>query len=135
MINGRRAIFFTASFLLLSIILMMTMIRDCDGWMMACNGSTTAECQVIEDEEQEFFMDTEEHRRLLATAKSHPHLSYDVLKRGVVACEGCAGAKKRYTHRGCKTYDRLPLICYIAAPFTLQTSSRPPHLITVVTHP
>ncbi|CAH1418271.1 unnamed protein product [Lactuca virosa] len=100
-INRRNPVFFTSALLLLSIILTMTIIRNCDGSMAACNGSTMADCsQVIEDEEQEFLMDTEEHMRTMEAAKG-PSIAYIALQPGNPSCrvKGCAGDKKRYLHR------------------------------------
>ncbi|KAF5821850.1 hypothetical protein HanRHA438_Chr01g0020271 [Helianthus annuus] len=100
----------TTTILSLSIIMlvMMMMIKDCDGWLAACNGSTAAECLVVEVEEQEFMMDTEEHRRILGT--SGPHLVYDpVLQRpGKGVCGiNCAGRVTGGNGRTCSnTYAR-----------------------------
>ncbi|KAI3500687.1 hypothetical protein L1887_36511 [Cichorium endivia] len=91
----------------LSIILMMTMIKDCDGWMTPCNG--TAECYRIFEihEELEFLMDTEVNRRILGTANSEP-ITYEGLERNKPVCKGpdCGGEK--YNAKGerkCEPYD------------------------------
>ncbi|KAI3768494.1 hypothetical protein L2E82_19219 [Cichorium intybus] len=85
---------------------MMTTIRDCNGSLEACVGSTAAECLVVEDEEQEFLMDTEEHRRILATTNSNS-ISYGGLQQGNPACgDNCAGEKYDVNGRKCKTYDQ-----------------------------
>lgn len=55
-------------------MMMTTMVKECDGWMTPCNGSTTVECiHVVEfDEEIEFQMDTEVHRWILEETNSNP---------------------------------------------------------------
>ncbi|KAK1421979.1 hypothetical protein QVD17_24786 [Tagetes erecta] len=99
----------TTSILSLSIIMLMVimmMIKECDGWTAACNGSTAAECQVMVDEEEEFMMDTEEHRRMLA-GNGGRHLTYDGLDKGNAACgNNCGGKYAPASGRTCKTYDR-----------------------------
>ncbi|KAL7604646.1 hypothetical protein Lser_V15G20312 [Lactuca serriola] len=108
LINRRNPVFFTSALLSLSIILTMTIIRNCDGSMAACNGSAMVDCsQVIEDEEQDFLMDTEEHMRIMEVAKGLP-ITYRALQRAYPGCEGkgCAGDKKRYLRRECTTYNR-----------------------------
>ncbi|KAI3500663.1 hypothetical protein L1887_36487 [Cichorium endivia] len=104
MLIGRKPICFTTAFLSLSIILMVMMIKDCDGWTAACNGRTTAECQVIKDEEQEFLMDTEEHRRILQETR---HLVNPALDPKNPACfNNCTGDQKYNVNgRQCKTYE------------------------------
>ncbi|KAJ0956736.1 hypothetical protein HanPSC8_Chr01g0019041 [Helianthus annuus] len=95
------------SIIMLVMMMMMMMIKDCDGWLAASNGSTAAECRVVEVEEQEFMMDTEEHRRILGT--SRPHLVYDpVLQRpGKGVCRNdCAGRVTGGDGRTCSTYAR-----------------------------
>ncbi|KAF5766153.1 hypothetical protein HanRHA438_Chr15g0724211 [Helianthus annuus] len=99
----------TTAILWLSIIMlvMMMLIKDCDGWMAACNGSTAAECRVVVDEVQEFMMDTEDHRRILEGYNDH--LVYGTaLEKGKGACGNtCTG---RVTGGGkrqkCTLYDR-----------------------------
>ncbi|KAI3768502.1 hypothetical protein L2E82_19229 [Cichorium intybus] len=105
MLIGRKPICFTTAFLSLSIILMATMIKDCDGWTAACNGSTTAECPFIKDEEQEFLMDTEEHRRILLANR---HLVSGAQNPTTPACFKNCNGNKKYNVRGrqCKTYDK-----------------------------
>lgn len=76
--------------------------------MAACNGSAMVDCsQVIEDEEQDFLMDTEEHMRIMEVAKGLP-ITYRALQRAYPGCKGkgCAGDKKRYLRRECTTYNR-----------------------------
>nr|QBJ05437.1 rapid alkalization factor-like peptide 8 [Taraxacum kok-saghyz] len=107
MFNGRRTpICFTTTIMFVSLllILMMTMmIKDCEA--AACSG-TVAECMVIEGEEQEFLMDTEEHRRILATTNSNS-ISYGSLQSGSPACgDNCAGERYNVNDRQCKMYER-----------------------------
>ncbi|KAK1421976.1 hypothetical protein QVD17_24783 [Tagetes erecta] len=94
--------------IILSIIMLMVimlMIKECDGWTKACNGSTTEECQVMVDEEEEFMMDTEEHRRMLAG--NGDHLAYvGVLQPGNSACGNNCGGRFDPAGRKCKLYDR-----------------------------
>ncbi|XP_076953926.1 protein RALF-like 19 [Bidens hawaiensis] len=100
MFNGRAS---TTTILSLSIIMLMIIIKDCHGWTAACNGSTAAECQLLVDEDQEFMMDTEEHRRILAG--NGGHITYEALQKNNPACgKNCAG---RYDPGGrkCKFYD------------------------------
>ncbi|GJU02530.1 hypothetical protein Tco_1112868 [Tanacetum coccineum] len=68
--GGTNPICFTTTILTITVILMITIIKDCDGSMTACNGSTAAEClQLVSvEQEEEFMMDTEEHRRILGPA-------------------------------------------------------------------
>ncbi|KAI3500685.1 hypothetical protein L1887_36509 [Cichorium endivia] len=107
-ITGRSPVCFTTAILSLSIILMMTMINDCDGWMTPCNGSIEAECiQIFEiHEELEFLMDTEVNRRILGTANSKP-IVYKGLQPGNPACSGknCGGKKYNANGRKCKPYE------------------------------
>ncbi|KAI3768524.1 hypothetical protein L2E82_19272 [Cichorium intybus] len=106
-ITGRSPICFTTAMLSLSIILMMTMIKDCDGWMTPCNG--TAECYRIFEihEELEFLMDTEVNRRILGTTNSKG-IGYGALDRTKQPCEGtnCAGKKYNVNGRICKEYQQ-----------------------------
>ncbi|GJY35617.1 RALF-like protein 33 [Tanacetum coccineum] len=84
---------------------MIAMIQDCDGYPATCNGSTAAECEVFVEEEEEFMMDTEEHRRILGRSNGGRHLGYGGLQPGNPACgNNCAG---RYDPGGrkCKLYD------------------------------
>ncbi|GKA96481.1 rapid alkalinization factor [Tanacetum coccineum] len=85
---------------------MIAMIQDCDGYLGTCNGSTAAECKVVfVEEEEEFMMDTEEHRRILARTNGGRHIGYGALQPGNPACgNNCAG---RYDPGGrkCKLYD------------------------------
>ncbi|KAI3768495.1 hypothetical protein L2E82_19220 [Cichorium intybus] len=114
MFNRRSPICVITSFLsLLSITLVMTIIRGSDGSMAVCNSSTMAECQVFEDEEQEFMMDTEEHKRMLATAQSDNLVYNKALIPPNLACHGndngCVGLKIKYNvaRRQCeKLHDR-----------------------------
>ncbi|PWA56811.1 rapid ALkalinization Factor [Artemisia annua] len=109
MFNGRTSsVCFTTTILSLLIILMATMIKDCDGSLASCNGSNAAECQqVFVEEEEEFMMDTEEHRRILdQTKNSTTTITYDALNPGSPACQpNCAGGKY-IKPRGCFTYNR-----------------------------
>ncbi|KAL7607036.1 hypothetical protein Lser_V15G20359 [Lactuca serriola] len=107
MFKGRNPIRFTITILSISVLLMMTMIiQDCDGSMVTCKGNTAAECLVIEDEEQEFLMDTEEHRRILQTTNSNS-ITYGGLQRGNPACgDNCAGEKYDVSGRKCRTYEQ-----------------------------
>ncbi|KAL8234064.1 hypothetical protein R6Q59_020164 [Mikania micrantha] len=103
MYNGR--ISTTASVRLSIMMLMMVMmIKHCDGWMAACNDSTTTDCPLLANEEQEFLMDTEEHRRILAGNSNH--LSYDSLEAGNPACGNNCGGRYDPAGRQCKNYDR-----------------------------
>ncbi|KAL7604650.1 hypothetical protein Lser_V15G20316 [Lactuca serriola] len=97
-INGRRSpISFTTAMLSLSMMMMMmttTMVKECDGWMTPCNGSTTVECiHVVEfDEEIEFQMDTEVHRWILEQTNSpKDHISGKSLDKDKAA--GGKGSK------------------------------------------
>ncbi|MDG6100310.1 hypothetical protein EXU34_22960 [Alteromonas sp. ZYF713] len=102
----------TTVFLSLSlIILMITMIKECDGSTAACNGSSAAECQVFVEEEQEFLMDTEEHRRILATTTSNS-ISYHTLKQDKPTCPGgdCSASKYIKGGRTCKITDRCRIM-------------------------
>nr|GFB63014.1 hypothetical protein [Tanacetum cinerariifolium] len=87
------------------------MIKDSDGSLAAsCNGSNGAEClQVFVEEEEEFMMDTEEHRRILGQTNKFKGINYKVLTGGNPACGGkCTGAKY-INPRGCFTYNRCRL--------------------------
>ncbi|KAJ0457536.1 putative rapid ALkalinization Factor [Helianthus annuus] len=105
MFNGRRTSTTTILSLSIFMLLMMIMIKDCHGWMAACNGSTAAECRVVEDEEQEFMMDTEEHRRILA-GNNNKHLGYGSLQKGSPACGNNCGGRYDPGGRKCKLYNR-----------------------------
>ena len=90
----------------LAVILMITMIQDCDGYLAACNGSTAAECQVFVEEEEEFMMDTEEHMQILETINGGDPVTSAALNRNNPACKNnCPG---RYTGggRGCTFEQR-----------------------------
>ncbi|GKE87810.1 rapid alkalinization factor [Tanacetum coccineum] len=106
MLNGRKTnpMCFATIILLLSIILM---IQDCDGYPATCNGSSAAECKVVfVEEEEEFMMDTEEHRRILAGTNGG-HIGYGALQPGNPACgNNCAGRRYDRAGRKCKLYDR-----------------------------
>ncbi|PWA51037.1 rapid ALkalinization Factor [Artemisia annua] len=99
MFNGRTSsACFTTTILSLLIILMVTMIKDSDGSLGSCNGSNGAKCQqVLVEEEEEFMMDTEEHRGTLA---------YNALSGGNTACGRNCGGGQYLKSRGCYTYDR-----------------------------
>ncbi|KAI3784926.1 hypothetical protein L1987_44034 [Smallanthus sonchifolius] len=101
MFNGRGPIGYTIIWL--SMILMIIMIKDCDGWTAACNGSTEAECLALAEEEQEFMMDTEEHKRILAVAKKPAGvIGYGSLDAPKPFCgSDCPG-----TYARCTTYNR-----------------------------
>ncbi|KAJ0450506.1 putative rapid ALkalinization Factor [Helianthus annuus] len=85
----------TCVILLLSIILMM--INHCEGSLSSskryadmCNG-TMALCPTLVEEAEEFLMDNEEHRRILADTNK---ISYDALKKSEPACaKNCQGEK------------------------------------------
>ncbi|CAI9259613.1 unnamed protein product [Lactuca saligna] len=105
-INGRRSpICFTTTMLSLSMMMMMmmttTMVKECDGWMTPCNGSTMVECiHVVDvDEEIEFQMDTEVHRWILVQTNSpKPHIVPKALKPGNPVCKG-KGCEGKYNIR------------------------------------
>ncbi|XP_023733194.1 uncharacterized protein LOC111881031 [Lactuca sativa] len=86
-INGQRSpISFTTAMLSASIMMMMmaTMVKECDGWMTPCNGSTTVECiHVVEfDKEIEFQMDTEINRWIMGEAKNTDgHIGYQGMQQ------------------------------------------------------
>ncbi|KVH92637.1 lateral organ boundaries domain-containing protein [Cynara cardunculus var. scolymus] len=100
----------------------MTMVTDCDGLRgsstAACNGSSLVECRVFEEEAQEFLMDTEEHRRILATTR---RIDYSALQRGYTYCGGNCAGKYNVRGRPCRTYDycrrRCPSDCVFAPYF------------------
>ncbi|CAI9259614.1 unnamed protein product [Lactuca saligna] len=113
-INGRLSpISFTTAMFSVSMMMMMmtSMVKECDGWMTPCNGSTTVECiHVVEfDEEVEFQMDTEVHRWILEKTKPpKPHLTQGALKPANPACEGegCKGPYNiRHNGRPCDIYN------------------------------
>ncbi|GJT49241.1 hypothetical protein Tco_0975398 [Tanacetum coccineum] len=88
-------------------IVVLMIIKDCDGSMTACNGSTAAEClQLVSvEQEEEFMMDTEEHRRILVG--KNDHISLNSLEKGKQGCRGtsCAG-KYDPANRKCTLFDR-----------------------------
>ncbi|KAF5763733.1 putative rapid ALkalinization Factor [Helianthus annuus] len=95
--------FLTCVILLLSIIFMM--MNHCEGSLSSsrkyadeCNG-TMAECPMLVEEDEEFLMDTEEHRRILAETNT---ISYDSLQSANAACGGnCEGLYNVKKVRGC----------------------------------
>ncbi|KAF5791926.1 hypothetical protein HanRHA438_Chr09g0412151 [Helianthus annuus] len=112
MLNGRS---FSNTILSLSFILMITIIKDTHGSTEACNYGTTAECPVFNEEEQEFLLDTQEHRLVLETTYSDglnsnggsngKRITYKSLNRGKpVACgsTGCSGKRVNDVARRCK---------------------------------
>ncbi|KAJ0692503.1 putative rapid ALkalinization Factor [Helianthus annuus] len=84
---------------LLSVILMM--MNHCEGSLSSsrkyadeCNG-TMAECPTLVEEDEEFLMDTEEHRRILAKTNTL-HIVNGALKKNNPACaqnKNCQGGK------------------------------------------
>ncbi|GJR71729.1 rapid alkalinization factor [Tanacetum coccineum] len=87
-------------------IVVLMMIKDSDGSMTACNGSTAAECELVHvEEEEEFMMDTEAHRRILVG--KNDHISLNSLEKGKQGCRGtsCAG-KYDPANRKCTLFDR-----------------------------
>ncbi|KAI3669945.1 hypothetical protein L6452_41453 [Arctium lappa] len=107
MANGRSPNRFTTIVLSLSIILtIMIPMKECDRLRLSssCNGSSLAECQMFAEEEQEFLMATEEHRRILATTTRR--LTYVSLERRNTACsKNCVG-KYNVKGRPCRLYQR-----------------------------
>ncbi|PWA51035.1 rapid ALkalinization Factor [Artemisia annua] len=103
--GGTSPICFTTTILAITVILMITMIKDCDCSMTACNGSTTADCQLVSvEEEEEFMMDSEEHRRILEAGKDH--LSLASLDPHNPACApNCGGKLVNAGKRKCTLYD------------------------------
>ncbi|KAJ0457541.1 hypothetical protein HanRHA438_Chr15g0724301 [Helianthus annuus] len=89
MINKRAVTIFSLS------IIMLMMIKDCDGWMAPRNSSCgPSECRVFEDDDLEFMMDIEVYRRILSPgggSKPDIHIS---LKKNTPACfnKDCSGA-------------------------------------------
>ena len=79
------------------------MIQDCDGYLVACNGSTAAECQVFVEEEEEFMMDTEEHRKILATNNGGGVDTDNAGNPHTTACDGHCDGNAAYNvgHRPC----------------------------------
>ncbi|KAL8234086.1 hypothetical protein R6Q59_020186 [Mikania micrantha] len=104
MFNGRTNTT-TVLWLSITMLMMVMMIKHCDGWMAACNdGSTAAECQMLVEEDQEFMMDTEEHRRILAGNSGH--LVYGgALQKGNPACGNNCGGRYDPAGRKCKLYN------------------------------
>ncbi|KAJ0454661.1 hypothetical protein HanIR_Chr15g0742651 [Helianthus annuus] len=98
--------FLTCVILLLSIIFMM--MKHCEGSLSSsrkyadeCNG-TMAECPTLVEEDEEFLMDTEEHRRILAGyRKPTPKLTYHAQKPNPVCGKKCPGAYKVNKKRSC----------------------------------
>ncbi|KAK1423362.1 hypothetical protein QVD17_18661 [Tagetes erecta] len=102
---SRNTIFnlFTCVILLLSI-----MINHCEGSLLSskkyaneCNG-TMAECPTLVDEDDEFLMDNEDHRRILAATRT---ISYDSLKTNP-ACGGNCGGLYNVQNKQCLTTYR-----------------------------
>ncbi|MFS8017123.1 putative rapid ALkalinization Factor [Helianthus anomalus] len=87
----------TCVILLLSVILMM--MNHCEGSLSSsrkyadeCN-DTMAECPTLVEEDEEFLMDTEEHRRILAKTKTL-NIVNGALKKNSPACgKNCQGEK------------------------------------------
>ncbi|KAL8234063.1 hypothetical protein R6Q59_020163 [Mikania micrantha] len=100
MFSGRTS---TSTTILIMMLMMVLVIKNCDGWVAACNDSTAAECRMPVDEEQEFLMDTEEHRRILA---GYPpgRLAYKGLDAGNPACASNCGG--RYNPSGRKVKNK-----------------------------
>ncbi|GJW94240.1 receptor-like protein kinase FERONIA, partial [Tanacetum coccineum] len=63
-----------------------------------------AECKLVfVEEEEEFMMDTEEHRRILAGTNGGHRIGYGALQRGNPACgNNCAGRRYDRAGRKCK---------------------------------
>ncbi|CAI9264847.1 unnamed protein product [Lactuca saligna] len=108
-INGRRSpISFTTAMLSLSMMTMMmmtTMVKECDGWMTPCNGSTTVECiHVVEfDEEIEFQMDTEINRWIMGEAeKTGGHITYKGMNQGKAVDGKGSKSYNAGKKKGCK---------------------------------
>ncbi|CAI9264848.1 unnamed protein product [Lactuca saligna] len=108
-INRRRSpISFITAMLSLSMmmmIMMTTMVKECDGWMTPCNGSTTVECiHVVEfDEEIEFQMDTEINRWIMVEAKkTDGHITYKGMNKGKAVGDKGSTAYNAGKNKGCK---------------------------------
>lgn len=80
------------------------MTNHCDSWDQyadQCNG-TVAECRMLVEEDEEFLMDTEEHRRILAQANPKKKLSLDGLDKYNPACgNACTGLYRVNPARPC----------------------------------
>ncbi|KAL8234089.1 hypothetical protein R6Q59_020189 [Mikania micrantha] len=102
MFSGRTS---TSTTILIMMLMMVVVIKNCDGGVAACNDSTAAECRMLVDEEKEFLMDTEEHRRILA---GYPpgRLAYKGLEAGNPACGSNCGGRYDPAGHNCKNYDR-----------------------------
>ncbi|MFS8017117.1 hypothetical protein Hanom_Chr15g01376551 [Helianthus anomalus] len=81
--------FLTCVIFLVSVILIK--INHCEGSLLSskrcadmCNG-TVAKCPTLVEDDEEFLMDTEEHRWILG-GKPTGHLSYGGLKNTKTAC-------------------------------------------------
>ncbi|KAI3503225.1 hypothetical protein L1887_31664 [Cichorium endivia] len=76
-------------------------INQCDGFSTQCNGNTT-ECPSLMADDEEFLMDTEEHRRLLGQQNT---ITYPALQKPSI-CSGsnCAGLYNVKKDRGCTNY-------------------------------
>ncbi|KAI3665811.1 hypothetical protein L6452_44446 [Arctium lappa] len=101
--------FTCVTILLLSSLIVATMINRCNGFLASsnpfadwCNGTMGAECltSLVEDDE-EFLMDTEEHRRILQGGNNY--ISYNGLQSQKPFCNknGCAGNKLYSPGRKC----------------------------------
>lgn len=95
--------------LLLSSIIVTMMIHHCNGFLVSsnsfsddqCNGTMGAGCPtLLLEEDEEFLMDTEEHRRILQGQNT---LSYNGLQPQQPFCKtnGCSGRKLYNAGRTC----------------------------------
>ncbi|KAK1423361.1 hypothetical protein QVD17_18660 [Tagetes erecta] len=101
--------FFTCVILLLSIIIIM--INHCEGSLLSssskkyvdeCN-DTMAECSTMVEEDEEFLMDSEDHRRILAETRT---ITYEGLDQTNPACGGNCEGSYNVQHRQCLTTYR-----------------------------
>ena len=90
----------------------MTMINRCNGFLESsnpfanqCNGTVGAECpKLLVEEEEEFLMDTEEHRRILLQGQRV--YIYGSLDAPNPACDDhCPGVQLYGVHRQCTLKD------------------------------
>ncbi|MFS7947946.1 hypothetical protein Hanom_Chr06g00554151 [Helianthus anomalus] len=98
MINKRAVTIFSLS------IIMLMMIKDCDGWMAPRNSSCgAAECRVFEDDDLEFMMDVEVYRRILSPTGGSQHPTTQSQNGGSAACgqNDCSGGQYDVGGRHC----------------------------------